>query len=342
LREERLVGNTRRLALEIGALAVVLIAIFVFVRRPAEVESVGDHCLAMGTIVNVTVFGAGPDEADSAIAAAFAEIRRVEALTTRHAEGSAVSRLNETGGTDDPEVSAIIARSIGVSEATGGAFDVTVAPVVDLWSFGPGMTLPEEDEVASALARVGYRRVSVGESGGVTLSRETAIDLDGIAKGYAVDRAVDLLEARGVPAAVVDAGGDIGLLGSAPREGGWRIGIQNPRGEGTVGVLTLDGGSVATSGDYQRCGFVDGVRYHHIIDPSTGWPARGAISVTITARRCIDADAIATAVFVLGPERGLEFVEATDGVEAVIVTGDEAVGDVLVSSGLRGRFEATP
>ena len=121
--------------------------------------------------------------------------------------------------------------------------------------------------------------------------------------------------------------------------GGWRVGIKHPRAGDLLGVLTLDGGSVATSGDYQRYVMVDDRRFHHVLDPSTGYPARGVVSVTVTAEAAMDADALATAVFVMGPEHGMWLVEELEGVEAIIVTGEKSVGEILISSGLRGRFD---
>ena len=138
--------------------------------------------------------------------------------------------------------------------------------------------------------------------------------------------------------AILDAGGDLRFLGEPPGGGPWTVGIKHPREDGLLGVVTVDGGSVATSGDYQHYFEVDGVRYHHILDPATGYPARGVMSVTVLTERCMDADAYATAVFVLGARRGMRLVERLDGVEAVIVTGEDAVDEVLLSSGLEGRY----
>ena len=175
---------------------------------------------------------------------------------------------------------------------------------------------------------------------GVRLVRkQVAIDLDGVAKGYAVDRAVAVLESMGIETGVVDAGGDVGFAGTPPGADGWRVGIQHPRQDGLLGVALLDGGGIATSGDYQRYAVVDSIRYHHILDPATGYPSRGVMSVTVATERAVDADALATAVFVLGPDEGLALIERTPGAEAVLVTGDaDSVGRVLVSSGLKEKF----
>lgn len=337
-------ANRRRLIFELVGLAVVVSLAVVFgSRRPGAPLSVTDHRLMMGTVVTVTVRAEDPDRARAAVDAALAEIARVEALTSRYSATSEIARINALGSAGgeivaDPEVVRLIGRSLGIARASGGAFDVTIGPLVDIWPLTEGSTPPDERRILAVLPRTGYERVVVDTARGtLEVAPGTAFDLDGVAKGYAVDRAIAVLGALGVGSAVVDAGGDIGLLGEAAG-GGWRVGVKDPRGEGLLGILTLTGGSVATSGDYQRFIIVDGVRYHHILDPSTGRPARGVISATVTAPDALDADALATAVFVLGAEDGMRLVEETDGVEVLIVVGDEDVDGILISAGLEGRF----
>ncbi len=329
-----------RLVAEVVVFVVALALVVFLTKRARGPEAYEEHRVAMGTLVSVTIFGGDEESARAAIGVAFDTMARVEHLTTRYSPGSDVERINASGGGSvDAGVARVVERALEVAETTGGAFDPTVAPLVDLWDFGRDMVLPEHQDILKALERVGYSRVEVDTSASLVTLRGAEIDLDGIAKGYAVDRAIEALREMGVKSAIVDAGGDVRLLGSAPRGGAWRIGVKDPRKEGLLGVIVLDEGSAATSGDYQRCGFVDGVRYHHILNPRTGYPARGVISVTVVCEMCIDADALATAVFVLGPDDGLEFVEATPGVECVIARGDAEVDEILVSSGLVGRFE---
>jgi thiamine biosynthesis lipoprotein len=308
--------------------------------------SIDEHRIAMGTIVSVKVFSTDEDAAARAIEAAFDEIGRVEALTTRYSPESEVSRLNAAadGSSAVPvggEVLAIVRRAIEVSKLTGGAFDATVGPVVDLWAFGRTGVVPTREEIGAALPLVDYRRVRVDTTGSSLVAPPgTVIDLDAIAKGYAVDRAIAVLAEHGVARAIVDAGGDVGLLGEPPHADGWRVGIKHPRADGLIGVLSIDGGGVATSGDYQRYTMVGDRRYHHVLDPATGYPAPGVMSVTVVAETAMDADALATAVFVMGPERGVLLVEELPAVEAVIITGDDTVGEIVASSGLSGRFHA--
>ncbi len=326
-------------------MVVALILVFSMRWKGGRSPSTDEHRIMMGTIVSITVFSADESAAAGAIDAAFDEIARVEALTTRYSQASELSRINAAAdGVSairvDPEVMGIVRRAIEISTLSNGAFDVTVAPVVDLWTFEEGGVVPSRDAIEAALPLVDYRRVLVDTAAGtLLLPSEAAIDLDAIAKGHAVDRAIAVLRELGIESAIVDAGGDVGLLGESPRPGGWRVGVKHPRGDGLLGVLTLDGGSVATSGDYQRYAVIGDTRYHHVLDPATGYPARGVVSVTVAAETAMDADALATAVFVMGPERGMRLVEELPAVEAVIVTGEEEVGDILVSSGFRGRFD---
>jgi thiamine biosynthesis lipoprotein len=315
------------------------------VRKGNEPKRLTEHKLLMGTIVKITAFDPDEEILRGAIDKAFVAIAHLDSVATRSGPNSAVTRINSRSPSEeqvyiDLDVSTIISRSQAISRMTGGAFDVTVAPLVDLWTFDEGADLPSDVEIREALSRVGYEQIGLHPtSGALTLATDVHIDLNGIAKGRAVDRAYRMLRTAGVDAAVIDAGGDLRMLGLPPESESWRIGLKHPRQDGLLGVLSLRDGSVATSGDYQRFMVKDGVRYHHILDPSTGFPAVGIMSVTIVTKRCEDADALATAVFVMGARRGMRFVERTDGVEAVIVTGSEEIEEILISSGLEGRFE---
>lgn len=344
-----MVDSRKRFLREILALVAVVALILVFAvrRKDGAASSVDEHRLMMGTIVSVTVFSPDGEASARAIEAAFDEIARVEALTTRYSPESEISRINSLEGERagaipvNPEVVRVVRTSLAISELSGGAFDVTVAPLVDLWQFEEDGVIPSQEAIEAVLPLIDYTRVHADAHGAsLTLPSGIRVDLDAIAKGYAVDRAVAVLEEQGVESAIVDAGGDVGLLGAPPRAEGWRVGVKHPRSGGLLGVLTLDGGAVATSGDYQRYTTVEGRRFHHILDPSTGYPASGVVSVTVSAETAVDADGLATAVFVMGSERGMGLVEKLPGVEAVIVTGEEEIGEILVSSGLRGQFSA--
>lgn len=298
----------------------------------------------MDTVVGIAVYTSDEGMARRAMDAAFNDMHWVASTTDKHAAGSTVAWINSHEWTDYPrlktDMAAIIGQGLEVCRMSDGAYDISIGRLTDLWSFEEGAKLPTEAQIKEALELVDWSRLRLHPENQnmFVLPYRMQLDLYGIAKGFAVDQAVRALEAEGVTAGLVDAGGDIRLIGAGPDGAGWKVGIKHPRKEGLLGVLSLEGGSVATSGDYQRYMIIDGVRYHHILDPSTGYPARGAISVTVTAADCVYADALATAVFVMGAEDGMRLVEETDGIEAVIVTGAEEVGEILVSSGLEGKF----
>ena len=219
-----------------------------------------------------------------------------------------------------------------IAHLSHGAFDLTLGQLKELWGINTDHPyVPTEGERHRAMIGIGMDALQV--DGRVVSKRDPAlqVDLGGIAKGYAVDRAVALLRQAGITSAAVNAGGDISLIGD--RQGQpWRIGIQHPRKPGDVLVtLPLVDRAVVTSGDYERFFEQDGIRYHHIFDPATGAPARLCQSVTVIAANAATADALATAAFVLGPEQGLRMLEAENGVEGLIVALD---GRVAKTTGL--------
>ena len=300
---------------------------------------------AMGTLITLTVWGDDERAAADALNAVITEFARIDALMTTWTDDSEVSRINAAAGspggaTVGDEVLLVIREAQRVSKLTGGAFDITVGAYQGLWKFDHDRdgTIPDPAEVAARLERVGWRRVVVNpRRKTVRLTGEDMrITLGGIAKGYAVDRAVALVRERGISDFILQAGGDLYVSGSKDGEP-WTVGIRDPRGRGgnPFALLPLRDRTFSTSGDYERTIVLDGVRYHHILDPKTGQPARRCRSVTVMAATALTADALSTALFVLGPERGLRLVERLAGVEAVLVDADN---EVHVSSGLRGKL----
>jgi thiamine biosynthesis lipoprotein len=296
---------------------------------------------AMGTDVTIEALGPDVDVLDAALLAAEAELRRVEDLMTSWRD-SPLTRLNARAGEGlvpvEPELARLIGRGLAVGELTEGAFDVTFASVGKLWDFkAQPPVLPTPEQVTAALAAVDYRRVELvlGEDGSATvaLPAGTRLGLGGIAKGYGVDRAMAVLLERGIEHGVVNAGGDMKVLGR--NQGAtWRIAIKHPREpERVLAAVPLSNTCMVTSGDYERFFELDGLRYHHILDPRTGYPATGAISATVLAPDAAFADALATALSVLPPEEGCALVEGLERVECLIVGLD---GEVTRSSGLGG------
>ncbi len=293
---------------------------------------------AMGTDVQVTAIGPDASRLDRAIDAAIVELRRVEDVMTSWRD-SPLTRLNAKAGAGSVSVPAelaqIIARATELGRVTDGAFDPTFASVGALWRFKDrtNPAVPDEAAIAAALEHVDYRKVQVDPSAlTVTLPAGTRIGLGGIAKGYGVDRAMRVLRDHGVRHGIVNAGGDMKVLGT---RGGkpWEIAIKHPRDrDRAIAVLRVSNTCVVTSGDYERFFEKDGRRYHHIIDPRTGKPSTGCMSATVVAPSAELADALATAICVLGPEKGLRLAKRFRRVEAIAI---DMRGEVRASEGLK-------
>ena len=262
---------------------------------------------------------------------ALEECGRYERLLSRTVEGSDVWRINHAGGkpvevSDDTVILLQTARR--VSAYSDGAFDVTIAPVSTMWDFTSGAAVvPDADAIARAAALVDYTRMDI-EGNTVTLPENMMIDLGGIAKGYIADEVKLYLMDRGVKSAVLSFGGNIVTIGLKPDGSPWKVGIQDidkPTGEYMLVSLNF-GGSTVTSGIYERGFEADGVYYHHILDPSTGWPVQNELaSVTIFSDSSMWGDALATAAFALGPEKGMSLIEELNGAEAVFISRDRSI-----------------
>lgn len=293
--------------------------------------------LLLGTVVEITVYDRQPQRFADAVEAAFDEMARIESLTAFQRRDSDVARLSSTVGSVAvaPETLEIISQGLRVAEASGGAFDMTLGRLKTLWGFGTAHPrLPAPKAIAAALAGSGSDALAV--AGDRVVKRTDAlVDLGGIAKGYIIDRAVDILERAGVRCGAVNAGGDLRLIGR--RATPWRIGIRHPRqSDALLATLVLpEPVAVVTSGDYERFFEQNGVRYHHLFDPVTGKPANRCRSVTVVSPRAALADALATAVFVLGPEDGLALLERYPETLGLIVASD---GTTVASPGLRDRI----
>lgn len=300
--------------------------------------------LAMGSELRMTAWTADEAAAVAAFEAAFADFERLDALMSVWREGSDVRRLNAAAGKQPVPVSADVREALHVarqvSDWTGGKFDVTFGALSGLWKFDHDQDnrVPEPAEVRRRLSLVDYGAVDVDERAGTVFLRREGmrVHLGGIGKGYAVDRAVDTLRRRGLSDVMIQSGGDMYVMGRRG-ERPWRVGIRDPRGpvDRSYATLDLSEGAVSTSGDYERFFMTEGRRYHHILDPDLGEPARGCRSVTIVTGRAVLADGLATGVFVLGPGPGMALIERLPGVEGVIVTDEN---QVLISSGLKDRL----
>jgi thiamine biosynthesis lipoprotein len=303
--------------------------------RPQQVSR---SQILMGTVVEISAFGADPGRLEAAVSAAFAELVRIERLMRPAGAGSDVARLTAAprGAEVAPETAEVIALGLRVAALSGGAFDMGLGRLKGLWGIeSEAPRLPAPAEVRQALAGTGPDGLRLD---GLRVEKATAalaVDLGAIAKGYAIDRASEILRRAGIESAAINAGGDIRLIGKHGRRP-WRIAIQHPRdAERQLATLELADVAVVTSGDYERFFERDGVRYHHIFDPRTGYPAGLCQSVTVVAPSAALADALSTAVFVLGPEAGLALLQHFPEAEALIVAAD---GTPQMTAGLQGRL----
>ena len=293
----------------------------------------------MDTVMSLTIYD---ENAGGALDAAEQVLRDLNDLLDRHSETSAVSALNRDGTIYSPPLAELTETALAVNAATDGAFDPTVAPVLDAWDFtGSAPRVPAEDELSALLARVGAENVGVSD-GVIALANGAQLDFGGIAKGFAGDEVRRTLEELGVSSAVIDLGGDVGVLGAKPDGGDWRIAVKDPADSSRfLGVLSVSDRFVVTSGAYERGFERDGVRYHHILDPKTGRPAQsGLVSVTVVCESGVWADALSTACFVLGEEESLALrdrlaAEDAADFELILVTDD---GRVRCTDGLKDRF----
>ena len=319
--------------------------------RPFTPEKVSLEGKAMGTHLAFTAFttptldGVG---VRAAMEAAIGEIKRVEALMTTWRPDSEISQINAAAG-DHPvaigaETYAVVKEAVHTSEISQGTFDITFEGLHGLWKFDEDLDPhpPSAAEVKKRLPLVGYRHVHLDDAKRTVFldTRGVKISLGGIAKGYGIDRATAVLDEAGLGAFYAQAGGDLFARGTKPDGSPWVAGVRDPRGaEGRYfAVLAVTDHAFSTAGDYERTYFVSGKRYHHIIDPRTGFPATASRSVTIYAKTALQADAIDDAVFILGPVKGLALVDSLPDVGAVIV---DAKNNLAISKSLLGKLQIT-
>lgn len=330
------------------AVAAVLSAFILSCNPPANKRSVEKSRFLLDTLVRISVYDQNcpVKKAESAIDHAFDLMQELEAKTSVHIDTSEVAQIVQQAGRETVKVSKetvrLLKQSVEISRQTGGLFDVTIGPVKDLWGFsGTSFRVPDSAEIHSVLSRVNYRDILFEKDAVMLRSSGMEIDLGGIAKGYIIDRAVAFLEEAGIRSGIVEAGGDLRIWGSHPYRELWKIGIKHPRGNGNdlIGMIQTKAISIATSGDYERYFIQDGKRYHHLLDPRTGYPATGCVSVTIVTENAILADAYATAVFIMGPEQGMKFIEQTDGIEGVIIFEQKGNLQYKISKGIQNQVQ---
>lgn len=311
-----------------------------------KVKKIQKEIFALNTVINITVYG--DEEAEKVLQKAINRIYDIENKMSVTISESDVSLINQNAGKRPVKVHEdtffVVQKALEYGELTNGAFDISIYPLVKLWNINNGnKNIPTEEEINETLNLVDYKKIKLNlDDMTVFLEMEgMAIDLGGIAKGYAVDEVRKILKEGGIKHALIYMGGDIAVIGNKPEGGLWRIGIEDPRyqNEGSRYFAVIEGSdlSVVTSGDYQRYVEIDGKRYHHIFNPYTGYPAEAnVISTTVIGESSIDADALATSIFVLGVDEGLEIMEKAYGFEGIIVTKDKYV---YTTEGLKDKVD---
>ncbi len=283
----------------------------------------------MGTLVEISVFEKDESIVQTAIQSAFEEIQRLEGLMSIHIPGSEVSKINQAAGIGptpvSPEVFEVIDRAIYWAKKTNGALDISIGPIQELWDFeDEHPSLPNKSALEQALSQVGYGKIRLKNQTVFLTEKGMRLHLGAIAKGYAVDRAINILQEKNIHHAFINAGGDLKTLGGRPDKSAWKIGLQHPRKpESILASFFLSGKAVATSGDYQKYFDHEGTRYHHILNPKTGYPVTGVISATVVSDTMIDADALSTALFVMGVKKGLTFIDSLKNTEGLVVNQEK-------------------
>lgn len=320
--------------------APILLLILFFIYSSISPKQISREEFALNTFIKITLYNTNDKAVLDEI---FNLIRGYESSLSRTVPSSEVYMLNQTGSARvSPETYYIIEKALEYSRKTEGKYDITIAPVVELWDFSKN-TIPDRNELIKKIPLVSYKNVVLGQDNEVSLINNSQIDLGSIAKGYITDKIVELLKHKKIDSAIIDLGGNIYALGKKNKDTDWKIGILDPFSEsgGNIGYFEVSDLSVVTSGTYQRYFTVDGEVYHHILDPATGYPVKsGLVSVSIVCPSSTDADALSTSCLLLGHEKATKLIENTPDAEAVFITD---TGEILYSSGIGSKvtFELT-
>jgi FAD:protein FMN transferase len=305
--------------------------------------------ILMDTLVTITVVSVSQDKADKAIDKTFSAIEKIEKLSDFYSPVSEISMINRKSGISgvkvSPDILEMLNKALYVSENTEGAFDITIGPVMSLYDFHKKIK-PVDSEIRRNLPLVNYRNLSVDKKKSTVFLKEKGmlVDPGGITKGYTADKAAEILKQQGIHAGLVAVAGDIKAFGLKPDGKPWKIGIRNPSANTTedyiIATIELTDMAISTSGDYERSFIIDGKKYHHLIDPKTGYPASSCRSVSVIAKDGVFTDSFATGVFILGPDKGMKVLEKM-GFDGVII---DSTGKPHVTQGIRGKveFKRTP
>jgi len=292
----------------------------------------------MGSDFEITVVAKTQLEADKQIAIAIGEISRIEALISSWKTTSETSNINKNAGASPVKVSeelfSLIQRALQISNLTDGAFDISYASMDKLWKYDGSMTqMPSKEAIKKSVAKVGYKDIVVDPQNSTVFLKNKGmkIGFGAIGKGYAADKAKKLLISNGVSGGIINASGDINSWGSKPSGSSWQVAITNPLNKNKAFAMLPIKDAVVTSGNYEKYVIFNSRRYSHIIDPRTGYPSQGIISVTVFAPKAELADALATSVFVMGVETGIDRINQLKAVECIIITD---TGNIITSNNL--------
>jgi FAD:protein FMN transferase len=301
--------------------------------------------LVIGTICNITLYD---NKDEKVLDQAFNRLKELENILSINKSGTELEKVNEMSGKKPVKVSddtfTVVAQGLKYSKLSQGSLDITIGPLVKLWGIGTDAAkVPTEDELNATKSLINYNDIELDENNKtIFLKKENMIiDLGAIAKGYAADEVAGILVKNNVKSAIIDLGGNIFALGSKVDGSDWKIGIQDPesaRGE-SIGYIELNNKSVVTSGIYERFFEANGKKYHHILNPQTGYPYENEIlGVSIISDKSIDGDALSTTLFSLGIEKGLEFINSQEGVEALFLSKDHSI---YLTQGLKDKLKLT-
>jgi FAD:protein FMN transferase len=298
----------------------------------------------MDTLVTITVVSSSDSLAEKAIDVAFGSIEKLEKLLNFHSAESEISLINRNAGLSgvkvSPDVLRLADKAFYVSEKTKGSFDITIGPLSSMYNFRKHIR-PDDGRIREKLSLINYRDLLTDSAKSTVYlkRRGMLIDPGGIAKGYAADRAVETLKTQGIHAGIVAIAGDIKAFGLKPDGKPWKIGIRNPDAKGDkddiMASIELTDMAISTSGNYERYFISNGKRFHHLLDPKTGYPAEGCRSVTVIAEEGVFTDAFATGIFILGPEKGMMVFEKT-GFSGFMI---DSSGTTHITPNLRGKID---
>lgn len=317
-----------------------------------ELQQYSGQEFVMDTAVSINVYADTEQHANQAIKAGFDEFRRIDKLSDRFTDKSEtdvksdIALINEAAGKAPVHVSKdicnMVAQSLKFNKEVTRSFDITVAPLMDMWGFGDKkFRVPSAQELSRGLGYLGMQDIQIDEKEQTVFLKRAGmkLDLGGIAKGYATDKATEKLKTLGIEHAVINAGGNVYAIGSKPDGSPWRIGIRDPRDEkGIIGVLSIKDEAVVSSGDYERFFIVGDKRYHHILDPKTGKPGDRSMATTIVCKSSTQADLLSTGVFLLGPQEGIAVCKKLNSAEAIVIAPNK---EISFTAGIKKAFEFT-